>query len=322
MTARYTALPESAQPASPSSLTTVVSVPPSGASIVAAARTSPRVSPWFTITTGMPREAARRTDRNPDMTVSDDPRTPPAAPPAPPGPPAPARVPGCARRQARPRRVRAPQPLVKRRSRGAPPARQAHHPVQAAVQLGHGTAAGRLVQPVHVLGDDPAQQPVPLELGHRQVPGVRRRPGDVPPAQMAARPVPLPRRRAPGERLVGHRLPAPRQPAGPPVVRNAGLRRQPRAAQDNHVAAAEKLNHHPERPRLAPRLSRLRFRAHHSSMLPHIPLRVGNSHDGWVCTVVLSFAPGERVPLLLLGVRDELKDRPWLPPARHWPGSA
>jgi hypothetical protein len=40
-----------------------------------------------------------------------------------------------------------------------------------------------------------------------------------------------------------------------------------------------------------------------------------------VCTVVLSFEPGERVPLLLLGVRDELQDRPWLPPARHWPGS-
>ena len=40
-----------------------------------------------------------------------------------------------------------------------------------------------------------------------------------------------------------------------------------------------------------------------------------------MCTVVLSFAPGERVPLLLLGVRDELTDRPWLPPARHWPGS-
>ena len=37
--------------------------------------------------------------------------------------------------------------------------------------------------------------------------------------------------------------------------------------------------------------------------------------------MVLSFEPGERVPLLLLGVRDELKDRPWLPPARHWPGS-
>ena len=40
-----------------------------------------------------------------------------------------------------------------------------------------------------------------------------------------------------------------------------------------------------------------------------------------MCTVVLSFAPGDRVPLLLLGARDELTDRPWLPPARHWPGS-
>ena len=40
-----------------------------------------------------------------------------------------------------------------------------------------------------------------------------------------------------------------------------------------------------------------------------------------MCTVVLSFEPGERAPLLLLGVRDELTDRPWLPPGRHWTGS-
>jgi len=40
-----------------------------------------------------------------------------------------------------------------------------------------------------------------------------------------------------------------------------------------------------------------------------------------MCTVVLSLEPGERVPLLLLGVRDELTGRPWRPPARHWPGS-
>jgi Transport and Golgi organisation 2 len=40
-----------------------------------------------------------------------------------------------------------------------------------------------------------------------------------------------------------------------------------------------------------------------------------------MCTVVLNFEPGERVPLLLLGVRDELTDRQWLPPARHWPDS-
>jgi hypothetical protein len=40
-----------------------------------------------------------------------------------------------------------------------------------------------------------------------------------------------------------------------------------------------------------------------------------------MCTVVVSFEPGERVPVLLLGARDELVDRPWRPPARHWPGS-
>ena len=40
-----------------------------------------------------------------------------------------------------------------------------------------------------------------------------------------------------------------------------------------------------------------------------------------MCTVVVSLAPGERMPLLLLGFRDEFAGRPWQPPARHWPGS-
>ena len=40
-----------------------------------------------------------------------------------------------------------------------------------------------------------------------------------------------------------------------------------------------------------------------------------------MCTVVVSFAPGDRMPLLLLGFRDEFTGRPWQPPARHWPGS-
>jgi hypothetical protein len=40
-----------------------------------------------------------------------------------------------------------------------------------------------------------------------------------------------------------------------------------------------------------------------------------------MCTVVVSLAPAERAPLLLLGIRDEVTDRPWQPPARHWPGS-
>ena len=40
-----------------------------------------------------------------------------------------------------------------------------------------------------------------------------------------------------------------------------------------------------------------------------------------MCTVVISLAPADEVPLLLLGVRDEFAGRPWQPPARHWPGS-
>jgi len=36
-----------------------------------------------------------------------------------------------------------------------------------------------------------------------------------------------------------------------------------------------------------------------------------------VCTAVLSVEPG--LPVLLAGVRDELADRAWDPPGRHWP---
>jgi len=36
-----------------------------------------------------------------------------------------------------------------------------------------------------------------------------------------------------------------------------------------------------------------------------------------MCTAVLSITPG--LPMLLVGVRDELTDRAWEPPARHWP---
>ena len=39
-----------------------------------------------------------------------------------------------------------------------------------------------------------------------------------------------------------------------------------------------------------------------------------------MCTVVVSLAPQDRVPLLLLGIRDEFTGRPWQPPARYWPG--
>jgi hypothetical protein len=38
-----------------------------------------------------------------------------------------------------------------------------------------------------------------------------------------------------------------------------------------------------------------------------------------VCTVILLSRPGHAFPLLMAANRDEMLDRPWLPPAAHWP---
>jgi uncharacterized protein with NRDE domain len=38
-----------------------------------------------------------------------------------------------------------------------------------------------------------------------------------------------------------------------------------------------------------------------------------------MCTVILLRRPNHAWPLLLAGNRDEMIDRPWRPPARHWP---
>jgi Transport and Golgi organisation 2 len=38
-----------------------------------------------------------------------------------------------------------------------------------------------------------------------------------------------------------------------------------------------------------------------------------------MCTIVLLRRPGHAWPLLLAANRDEMADRPWRPPARHWP---
>ena len=40
--------------------------------------------------------------------------------------------------------------------------------------------------------------------------------------------------------------------------------------------------------------------------------------NGGMCTAILSIEAG--APVLLAGVRDELVDRAWRPPGRHWPG--
>ncbi len=38
-----------------------------------------------------------------------------------------------------------------------------------------------------------------------------------------------------------------------------------------------------------------------------------------MCTLVILRRPGHPWPLILAANRDEMKDRPWRPPARHWP---
>jgi uncharacterized protein with NRDE domain len=39
-----------------------------------------------------------------------------------------------------------------------------------------------------------------------------------------------------------------------------------------------------------------------------------------MCTAIVGYDPRARVPVFLAGVRDEMLDRAWTPPARHWPG--
>ncbi|MFL6110747.1 MAG: NRDE family protein [Catenulispora sp.] len=40
---------------------------------------------------------------------------------------------------------------------------------------------------------------------------------------------------------------------------------------------------------------------------------------GAVCTAIVDIDPAGPYPVLLAGVRDEFRDRSWLPPGRHWP---
>lgn len=38
-----------------------------------------------------------------------------------------------------------------------------------------------------------------------------------------------------------------------------------------------------------------------------------------MCTVVILYRPGEPWPVVIGANRDEMRDRPWRPPGRHWP---
>jgi predicted transcriptional regulator len=38
-----------------------------------------------------------------------------------------------------------------------------------------------------------------------------------------------------------------------------------------------------------------------------------------MCTLLILYRPNNKWPLILAGNRDEMKNRPWLPPGKHWP---
>ena len=149
----------------------------------------------------------------------------------------------CCRRSVSPGplRIGRPQPLVQRYPRRPRPAPQAGNPVQAPMQFGHRNRPSRLVQPVHVLRDNAIDAARALELRHREVPGVRLGRRDIAPAQVAARPVPAPCRRAAGKRLIRHWGRSPREAGRSAVIRDTTLGRQSRAAKDHRSAPAEKI---------------------------------------------------------------------------------
>ena len=41
-----------------------------------------------------------------------------------------------------------------------------------------------------------------------------------------------------------------------------------------------------------------------------------------MCTFIIRYRPGHDWPVAIATTRDEMIDRPWLPPARHWPDRA
>jgi len=40
-----------------------------------------------------------------------------------------------------------------------------------------------------------------------------------------------------------------------------------------------------------------------------------------MCTLLILFRPNNKWPLIIAGNRDEMKNRPWLSPGKHWPNS-
>ena len=96
---------------------------------------------------------------------------------------------------------------------------------------------GAHVQPVDVLGDDAGRDAARLEVGEREVPGVRLGGGERAPAEVAADPVAAPRGVAREELVDGHRRAHGRALAA--VVGDAGVGRDAGAGEHRDAATGE-----------------------------------------------------------------------------------
>ena len=104
------------------------------------------------------------------------------------------------------------------------------------MQVDHCVAAGRLMQPVDVLGQQKLASAQRLQPGECAMGGVRPRPAEAPPAELAARPVAPARRLLAHEGLIGHRLRALPFAVGVAIVGDAGARAATCAGQDEETS--------------------------------------------------------------------------------------
>ena len=113
-----------------------------------------------------------------------------------------------------------PSSSCKLLARRSPPAIHAAHEIDASVQVDHPRAARRLVQPIHVLGQQKLASAPRLEPGQRAMRVVGLSPTNEPPADEAARPIAAARLFLAHEGLIGHGLGAFPLALGVAIVRD------------------------------------------------------------------------------------------------------
>ena len=66
----------------------------------------------------------------------------------------------------------------------------------------------------------------------------------------------------------------------------------------------------------------MRHRPRRNGVAQYIASPAAGWYSKSMCTVVILRRPEHRWPILIAANRDEMLDRPWSPPARHWPDRA